>query len=393
MIALISFQNPISDSNGVACHIKDLFLEFSSRKMEAVIVHPYNSIFNTQFLFKKLLRFATKIYKLFSFQIIFYIKINLLISILKIKIKNLPNNITIINAHDIISLIAMKESIRKFPNQIYTLHANFEPDVEFIKAGYFRKDSFFFKLFQKRCKLAYQIPKLKISYVSNHSKILYETKMNPDFKSLLQDTKIIDLGVDVHFVKSNTTLSDIRSKGDYIINIGKVCEIKNQFRLAELALEFIRQGENINFVIIGEIEPDYHKKMISFLEENNMLNNFSFLGKLSRNQVFQWVSHAKFNIHTAVMESFGLCVIESMALGCPIFAFDYPALRSIFSTTPEAILYSKEKNSSIVQKIRQMRTKDNNFYLLSKKQKKEYESKYQVSVMVNNIMNFYCKEA
>ncbi|PJE01548.1 MAG: hypothetical protein CK427_10380 [Leptospira sp.] len=392
MIAIISMQNPIRDTNGVASHIRDLYQEIKSNDIEVNIIHPYNFDYYNSYFTDKILKLFSKLFKLLKWEILFYFKIQLIVFILKNKIQNLPAHVKIINVHDIISLIALYSLNRKFPHSFYTLHANYEPDIEFIQSGYFNKNSYIFKKFQSECKKAYTIPNLTIACVSKHCKNLYEERMNHKFENFNQVIKIIQMGVDLKFNIDENISKQISSIGEYIINVGKVTDIKNQLRLAEIAFEFQKLGIKKNFVLIGEIDKSYYLILKDYLLQHNLDECFYFLGALSRDNAYQWIAHANLNIHTAKMESFGLCIIESMGLGCPTFAFYYPTLQEIFYNFPEAILDSNQNTADIVRKIRLIEDKNMGFRLLADKQRKECISIYPRSKIINHLMEVYTKE-
>ena len=157
-------------------------------------------------------------------------------------------------------------------------------------------------------------------------------------------------GIDVHTTGLFVCPADYLPTAPYIVNVGSVMEVKNQYRLAELALELKRQGLAVKIVCVGDFDQAYRETW-QYLKDLGIENQFMFYLPL-RDVVFGYVTRARLMVHTSQRESFGMSVVEAMGQGCPVVAYHYTALDEIMPETPDAML---DPNAELATNATQIR--------------------------------------
>jgi glycosyltransferase involved in cell wall biosynthesis len=64
------------------------------------------------------------------------------------------------------------------------------------------------------------------------------------------------------------------------------------------------------------------------IKKYKLENNILFLGEKHRKDLVHLIKSSKLLVHPSIWDSFGLSVLESLAYGKPVVAYDIPAIRS-----------------------------------------------------------------
>ena len=385
MIYLVSIQNPFNDTNGVACHILDLYNGLIQRGDNAIIIHPYSKCTGIGRFYQATERVLSKLHKSTKLEFIFIIKLFLITLILKNKINKIDTEDSVVNCEDVISLWALRSCNRRFKS-VYTIHFTIPPWQEFQIAGYFKKDSVFFEVFIKEVKKSFQIENLNIVSVSKSSLNLFQSII-PSTEKYKHKFHIIYPGIKI----TETIKQDIKleNHGKYVINVGKVGELKNQELLIDIASSLKKMGVIINFILVGEQDKKYLDKLKAKIRIAKIESQFIFTGAIERKDVYNYVKNAELMIHTSKLESFGMSIVEAMGLGCPVLAYNYDALIEIMPSTPTAILDRDGdflKNIDTIYRILKNKTAR---LELSRQQKKEFDLKFSADTMINSFAKVY----
>ena len=107
--------------------------------------------------------------------------------------------------------------------------------------------------------------------------------------------------LDVDHLAGKTVKSKVRRLGDYIIQIGRVCPIKNQ----ETAIRALSKiPGNLKFIIVGPSQGDeYKKKLVSLSKDLNLSKRVNFLGVVRGIDKYYLIKHAKVMVHMAIWEA------------------------------------------------------------------------------------------
>ncbi|MEM3907927.1 MAG: glycosyltransferase family 4 protein, partial [Nitrososphaerota archaeon] len=125
--------------------------------------------------------------------------------------------------------------------------------------------------------------------------------------------------------------------------IGRLTPHKNLHVLL-MALARIRKDllRNVKVVVVGPRAPgfymqaqegsysyNYLKFIHDLIEKYDLRNNVIFTGTVEEKHLPRYISAIDFLVHPSFVEAFGLVLLESMACGKPVVAFDIPPINEI----------------------------------------------------------------
>lgn len=125
--------------------------------------------------------------------------------------------------------------------------------------------------------------------------------------------------------KSNEieNLSDSKIKllnEKYFVGVSRLVEGKNRVALVEIYSELKKKGIKEKMIIVGE-GPD-RKNIEKKIKELKLEDEVILIGQTEN--PFPWMKNAKLFLHTSMGEGFGLVLVEAMAVGTPVIAYDCP---------------------------------------------------------------------
>jgi glycosyltransferase involved in cell wall biosynthesis len=135
-----------------------------------------------------------------------------------------------------------------------------------------------------------------------------------------QQRKISDLGVPRHkirlkpnFVETLEAEEGVK-KGETVIYVGRLEHSKGVLKMLDAWRDF-----NIPF----KLEIVGAGPLEEALKARYRLTNVDFLGRKSRSETLRYIAKAKYLLQPSIWyETFGLTIIEAMALGTPVVGFD-----------------------------------------------------------------------
>ena len=119
---------------------------------------------------------------------------------------------------------------------------------------------------------------------------------------------------------------------DYGFNIVTVSRIdfetqKNHQRIPEICRRLKDEGESFHWTIVGD-GPE-RENLIQLIKESNLEKEITLVG--AKDNPYPYIREADLFVLTSSWESYGMVVMESLILGTPVVAGDYPALKEILS--------------------------------------------------------------
>ncbi|MCX6654417.1 MAG: glycosyltransferase, partial [Candidatus Bathyarchaeota archaeon] len=77
--------------------------------------------------------------------------------------------------------------------------------------------------------------------------------------------------------------------------------------------------------------PEFVKYFLELVNELGLNENITFLGMLEENTLINTIKSSKLTIYPSLIDAFSLVVLESLACGTPVVAYDISAIRHNFS--------------------------------------------------------------
>ncbi|RKY37654.1 MAG: hypothetical protein DRP78_00500 [Candidatus Omnitrophota bacterium] len=173
-----------------------------------------------------------------------------------------------------------------------------------------------------------------------------------EYPNLVNVGNVIHHGIDLE----NYPVKKNLDKGTYLFIIGRITKVKGQDKAIEVAKKtgskliiagcvqnkaadkefFIQLKDSIDLLLdVGKypVDKDYYAKVIKPLLDCD--KQIIYIGEINSEQKKLWYQHAKATLFPIQWgEPFGLVLIESMACGTPILAFEEGAV-------PEIVLHGK----------------------------------------------------
>jgi glycosyltransferase involved in cell wall biosynthesis len=131
---------------------------------------------------------------------------------------------------------------------------------------------------------------------------------------------VIDNGIedeaymDVNKLASDEIKNQVKSFGNYIIQIGRIYKIKN-YETTIRALFLL--PKNVNFVIAGPIQEndEYIEKIQALIKSLKLQDRVKFIGVVRGVDKYYLIKHAQMMVHMALWESYCNVVHEGLSQG------------------------------------------------------------------------------
>lgn len=390
-IIITSIQHVEGEFNGVACHIKDLRDELISKGHSVKLINPYlepteySKLFKLARRFFYLLRTKTGV-SFFYLLVLLSIKLDIYQRLRRILDES--GKYDLINAHDVLTAgAALWASNGSVPVNL-TCHFWQSPWDEFLGENFINRSFISYNLLKRLFIRTFKSHKLKFTCVSiRNFRLLSKITSLQVAKAR---SKVIYLGVRPNErLPLNTALKYNLKIKEYVINVGKLEERKNQRYFINLAEECRKLNLEIKFVFVGPEEKKEKKFMLSQIEERDLENNFVFLGEQSRDNVYSLMRDSLIYFHSSTSESFGMVLIEAMSVNTLVCSLRYEAVNEILPKTPEMIFETNESFLKISEKIKKLKEDDSYRNNIIKKQKETFDNFFTLSAMTKMYETYY----
>ena len=199
---------------------------------------------------------------------------------------------------------------------------------------------------------------LKQSY---HKKII---KKNIDY-FLTPSDNLTDFVVS-HFQKEGKTLSNpiliepkthSNSAENYILFVGRLVPEKGIFTLLKAFQNVIKKYPNEKLCIVGD--GIQLLELQHFVIKNN-LNNVSFLGNKTRDELQTIYSNAKFTVvPSEYLEAYGNVILESLSFGKTVITSDLVGIKNEIVENKVGLIYSFNNQLELEEKMIELLSNDN----------------------------------
>ncbi|ADX84496.1 glycosyltransferase family 4 protein [Saccharolobus islandicus] len=117
-----------------------------------------------------------------------------------------------------------------------------------------------------------------------------------------------------------------RDKEDYAVYFTRLMPEKGLF---EIPLIWKKLRRDVKLYVIGEFVDERDKDdFLSLIKRLDV--NVEYVGFKEKEELYNTVAKAMFTVYPSHYDSFSLVILESLALGTPVFAYDTLALKEIY---------------------------------------------------------------
>lgn len=201
-----------------------------------------------------------------------------------------------------------------YTNHSYIWHGNWDDIKETIKKRYFQE--------------IYAMKNADVVFVLNeHTIDTLVEKIGIE----KQKIKLIDNGVntDVYTPQSQEEINSFKRElglenRNVFIQIGSVCDRKNQLGSLELLLPILKEREEYVFLYAGGIiSKEYQEEIVDFCKKNHIEDKVRYLGELKPgNELNKYYNLADLMVFPSKSEGFSLVIVEAMSAGVPVIIND-----------------------------------------------------------------------
>lgn len=145
----------------------------------------------------------------------------------------------------------------------------------------------------------------------------------------------------------NNNKKIILQAGDHLPHKNHITGLK---AISVLSTVYPESVNNLQMVLTGGFIHDRNLK--KFVEEKNINENVTFLGKVSAEELEWLMQEAELICFPTLYEGFGLGIIEAQSRGKPIIVSDIPVLREVSGNT--GIFFEPENHNQLAEEIKRV---------------------------------------
>lgn len=242
------------------------------------------------------------------------------------------NQYDIIHTHgyksDILGLIAARLTGIK---AVATPHG-FENADDWKLKAYIGLGNFFLRHFHKVAPLSKQLCKDMERIGVNSSKVIY-----------------IQNGVDLDEVEEQRQVTNnpraLEKTGKRIGFVGQMISRKNIFDLLDIFNDLCSKHDNLELVLLGD--GDQRQELEQYANTLSAKSKMQFLG--FRDDRLEWLQSFDLFVMTSTLEGIPRCLMETMAMGIPVAAYDIPGIDQLITHSDTGLLAPLGNKAELTQ--------------------------------------------
>lgn len=134
---------------------------------------------------------------------------------------------------------------------------------------------------------------------------------------------LADLGIPanrVHIAPNGVASPSVRwgaNRSRQVLFVGRLHPVKQVMVLAEAIANLRRQGVNVTALVVGPDHGDL-RRLRDYIDQGGLGEGIAYAGVLSREEIDAELSRSAVFASPSQRESFGLAIVEAMAVGTPV---------------------------------------------------------------------------
>lgn len=322
------------DKNGVVTAAKELNAMFEADGHPVWVMTPANGKSLADRMARRLNIYLRSFAKTTRFSIFFYASLKIAVWMLIKRISALPARPHVVIAHDALSADAAFRATGGNIVVLLVCHFGIAPWLEFANAGLLPEDTLGFRFLKRWMQTVMANPGVQLVAVSRKIVSLLH-QITPGGSS--NRIHLVYTGVSAPEFPERYPQPDV-ARPAVIVNVGRLDPWKNQRILPDVAAELVRRRCSCRFKLIGPNVGGEQNHIMDIARKLSVDGLFTLAGPMDREAVFSAMHEADMYLHTSIIESFGLTLVEAIAAGTPVMALAYDAITEVLPDTPEAII-------------------------------------------------------
>jgi len=152
--------------------------------------------------------------------------------------------------------------------------------------------------------------------------------------------------------KENTMRAELKLTPDTMLfgTVGNFLPGRDQLTICKFLKLLKKEDVSFHFIFVGkriEISANLYDDCVNYCRQNNLLENVSFLG--SREDVPAILSQLDAFVYATDHDTFGIGVVEAMAVGIPVFVNDWMVMSEITDEGKYATLYNTKDEQDLLR--------------------------------------------
>jgi glycosyltransferase involved in cell wall biosynthesis len=209
-------------------------------------------------------------------------------------------------------------------------------------------------------------------------------KLVENFNLDCSDVVVLPNIVNDFFFKNTKVKLD---KDYFVITVlANLIELKNHITLFKAIKILIANNLKIRLNVVGN--GPVLNNLVLFIEKNNLENSIILMGFKSRKEVHGIIRNSHGLISASLFETFGVNLIEALAVGRPVIAYDSGGPRDIIRDF-NGLLVSDNTPEAFVKSIIKLKNNYENYN--QEAISKDCKNRFSESVIFNKLIKFYSR--
>lgn len=165
--------------------------------------------------------------------------------------------------------------------------------------------------------------------------------------------EVIPYGVDLNTFKTENGLKN--KKNDKTFEVLTVCRLK--FRkglplLIQCIPNVLKAIPNVKFKIVGPPHHGYvYEKLKDLINKRNLTESVELLGGVSPKDIPYYYNSSNIFLFPSIQEGFGIVLLEAMACGKPVVAFDIEPINEVIINNVTGLLVPKYNTDALANAV------------------------------------------
>jgi glycosyltransferase involved in cell wall biosynthesis len=172
--------------------------------------------------------------------------------------------------------------------------------------------------------------------------------------------------------------------------VGNFNDVRDQMTICKFLKLLYEQQVDFHFVFVGkrvESSAGLYDKCVEYCSENRLMQRVSFLGM--RNDVPRILNELDGFIYSTNHDTFGIAVVEAMAVGVPVFVNDWGVMQEITGHGKYATLYKTKDDTDLLREFMLFLQNKSDYQKKAKDAADFVRKQYSIKVHIMQLTEIY----